>query len=80
MKPISVHVSEDTYEDLKSLAARSGRPVAELIRQAMVDYLDVERRSHRSILDIEPHASGRLLSSWDRSELLDEMMVREPGS
>ena len=80
MKPISVHVSEGTYEELKSLAARSGRPVAELIRQAMVDYLDVERRSHRSILDIEPHDSGRLVSPWDRSELLDEMMVREPGS
>ena len=78
MKPISVHVTEDTYKELKSLAARSGRPVAELIRQAMADYLDLERRSHLSVLDIEPHDSGRLLSSWERSELLDEMMVREP--
>ena len=77
MKPISVHVTEATYEELKSLAARSGRPVAELIRQAMDDYLDVERRSHLSMLDIEPHDSGRLLSSWDRSELLEEMTVRE---
>jgi hypothetical protein len=78
MKPISVHVPEDTYEELKSVAARSGRPVAELIRQAMQDYLDLERRSHRSMLDIEPHESGRLLHPWDRSELLDEMMAREP--
>jgi predicted transcriptional regulator len=80
MKPISVHVSEDTYEELKSLAARSGRPVAELIRRAMDRYVELERRARRSILDIEPHHSGRLLSEWDRSELLDEMMVREPGS
>lgn len=79
MKPISVHVSEETYEELKSLAARSGRPVAELIRQAMADYLDVERRSHASILEIEPHHSGKLLRPWSRSELLDEMRVREPG-
>jgi hypothetical protein len=78
MKPISVHVPEDTYEELKSLAARSGRPVAELIRQAMVDYLDLERRSHRSMVEIEPHDSGQLLRTWHRSELLDEMMEREP--
>lgn len=78
MKPISVHVAEETYEELKSLAARTGRPVAALIRRAMEDYLDLERRSHLSILDIEPHDSGRLLGEWDRSELLDEMMVREP--
>jgi len=80
MKPISVHVSEDTYEELKSLAARSGRPVAELIRRAMDRYVESERRADRSILDIEPHDSGRLLSEWDRSELLDEMMAREPRS
>lgn len=78
MKPISVHVSEETYEELKSLAARSGRPVAELIRQAMASYLEAERRSHVSLLAIEPHDSGELLLSWERSELLDEMMVREP--
>jgi predicted transcriptional regulator len=78
MKPISVHVSEETYEELKSLATRSRRPVAELIRRAMADYLDLERRSHASILAIEPHDSGELLRSWGRSELLDEMMDREP--
>lgn len=78
MKPISVHVSEETYDELKSLAARSGRPVAELIRQAMADYLDLERRSHASILAIEPHDSGELLRSWSRSELLDEMTARDP--
>lgn len=78
MKPISVHVSEKTYEELKAVAARSGRPVAELIRQAMESYLELERRSHSSILDIEPHRSGRLISPWDRTDLLDEMMLREP--
>ena len=77
MKPISVHVSEEIYEGLKSLAARSGRPVAELIRQAMSEYLHLERRSHVSLLAIEPHESGELLRPWERSELLDEMTARD---
>ena len=61
MKPISVQVSEDNYEELEALAARSGRPVAELIRQAMAEYLDAERRNHALILAIERHHSGNLL-------------------
>jgi hypothetical protein len=44
----------------------------------MADYLDLERRSHLSVLAIPAHDSGALLRPWDRSEILDEMMVREP--
>ena len=73
MKPISVHVSENDYDELKSMAARSGRPVAELIRQAMGEYLDRERKSDRSLLAIAPHAGGKLLEGWTRAELMDEM-------
>ena len=73
MKPISVHVSEDDYEELKSMAARTGRPVAELIRQAMADYLDRERPARRSLLDLHAHDSGKLREPWTRSELVDEM-------
>lgn len=73
MKPISMHVSESDYEELKSMAARTGRPVAELIRQAMGEYLDRERKSEQSILAIAPHHSGELLEGWTRSALIDEM-------
>ena len=76
MKPISVHVSEDDYEELKSMAARTGRPVAELIRTAMAEYLDRERRGRRSILDLPAHDSGALREAWTRSGLLDEMRDR----
>ena len=31
MKPISVHVDEASYRELKSLAERTGWPVAELV-------------------------------------------------
>ena len=74
MKPISVHVSEDDYQELKTLAAGSGRPVAELIRAAMAEYLARERTGGRSILDIPTHSSGPLLKEWDREELFEEMI------
>ena len=76
MKPISVHVSEDDYEELKSMASRTGKPVAELIRSAMAEYLDRERRGRRSVLDLPAHDSGELSEAWTRSELLDEMRER----
>jgi hypothetical protein len=39
MRPISVHVDGEDYRHLKALADRSGRPVAELIREAMAEYI-----------------------------------------
>ena len=76
MKPISVHVSETDYEELKSMAARTGRPVAELIRRAMTEYLDRERTSGRSVLDLPGHDSGKLRETWTRGDLVDEMRNR----
>lgn len=72
MKSISLHVPDTAYQELKSLAGRQGRPVAELIRQAMLDYLERDRRE-RSVLDLPPHPSGRLKRTWTRAEIADEM-------
>ncbi len=55
------------------MAVRTGRPVAELIRTAMAEYLDRERRGRRSVLDLPAHDSGELRTEWSRSDLLDEM-------
>ena len=74
MKAVSVYLSGTAYEEMKSLASRRGRPVAELIRQAMEEYLARERKTGASVLDLVPHPSGRMLKSWNRSELLDEML------
>jgi len=76
MKAISLHVPDPAYQELKALAARSGRPVAELIRQSMEEYLQRERTTGRSVLDLAPHKSGRLKSPWTRTALLDEMRGR----
>jgi len=58
------------------MAARTGRPVAELIRSAMAEYLDRERRGRLSVLDLPVHDSGELRERWTRSGLLDEMRDR----
>jgi hypothetical protein len=74
MRSISIHVSDRAYQEFKAIAAREERPVAELIRQAMTEYLSRERRGGRSILEIAPHESGALAGSWTRDEILDEMI------
>jgi hypothetical protein len=76
MKPISVHVSDEAYSEFKTLAARRGQPVAELIRAAMTEYLTREPGRSISLFDLAPHPSGPLLEPWTRSELLDEMRGR----
>ena len=74
MKPISVHVAEPAYEALKEVAKRQARPAAELVREAMDDYLTRQRASSRSILDIAPHLGGPLKRKWTRAQLADEML------
>jgi hypothetical protein len=74
MKPVSVYLPESAYQEMKSIAERQGRPVAELIRQGMMDYLERERKANRSIMEIPPHKSGKLLKGWTRSDILEEML------
>ena len=76
MKPISINVSENAYREFKVLAAREGLPVAELIRQAMREYLQRQQGKKHSILDIPFHASGKLRKKWTRAEILDEMLEK----
>ncbi|MGE0490985.1 MAG: ribbon-helix-helix domain-containing protein [Vulcanimicrobiota bacterium] len=76
MKPISIYVGERDYQEFKSLSARLGRPVAELIREAMSRYLRESRRTEGSLLALEAHESGPLLQDWTRAELMDEMLER----
>ena len=76
MKPISLHVDEESYRDLKSLAERTGRPVAELIREAMTEYALHRHGASGSLFDLEPHPSGVLRVPWTRAELLDERLRR----
>jgi predicted transcriptional regulator len=76
MKPISVYVPSDTYRQYKGIAARQGRPVAELIREALEDYLTRRKSQGRSALELTAHPSGRLKKRWTRAEIADEMWRR----
>ncbi len=76
MKAVSARVSDSTYAELRMIARMSGRPVAELIRQAMDEYLERHGSSGRSLVDIKPHRGGRLLRRWMRAELFEEMIQR----
>lgn len=73
MRTISIHVSEKAYREFQAVANRTGRPVAELIRQAMADFLQHDD-SRRSLLDLPSHDSGKQLKGWSRSQILDEML------
>lgn len=74
MKPISVHVDEEDYEELKAIAARRGRPVAEVVREAMAEYVVRARPAGPSLLSLEAAEAGRQLSDWSRDELFEEML------
>ncbi len=76
MKAISLHVDEESYRELKSLAERTGQPVAELVREAMAEYIAHRRGTAGSIFDLEPHPSGPLLAPWTRAEIMDERLKR----
>jgi hypothetical protein len=74
MRAISLHVEDDVYRSLKSLAEQTGRPVSELIREAMAEYLGRKVGRGPSLFDIPAHPSGAALKPWSRDELFDEML------
>lgn len=78
-RPISVHVDEQDYDELKGMADRRGRPVAELVREAMAEYVVRERRTGTRFPDIPPRSLGRRIRPWTRDELYDEMYGERAG-
>jgi hypothetical protein len=80
MKPVSVHVDEERYEQFRALARRSGRPVAALIREAMNAYVESRRGEGPSLLDLPPLSAGRPLTGWTRAEIYDEMFSRKESA
>lgn len=59
---------------MKNLAEQRGRPVSELIREAMAEYLEGKVGRGPSLLDIPAQPSGAALKPWTRDELFDEML------
>ncbi len=76
MRTISLHVSDSDYEAYKTLAARTSRPVAQLIREAMSRWLSEHPLEAPSLRDVQPVDLGPMLQPFDRAELADEMYER----
>ena len=73
MKAISIHVPEQSLGRFRVLSRQTGRPVAELIREAMDRYLEA-RTGRDSIFDLPAHDSGEFSElSISRSLVWDEM-------
>lgn len=73
MKAISIHVPEQALRRFKSLSQQTGRPMAELIREAMDRYLE-SRTGRVSILDFPAHDCGKIHDiSFSRTKVWDEM-------
>ncbi len=77
MKPISLSVSESEYEAFRVAARAQGRPIAEMIREAMAFYR-AEKISARQDLTTVPVLVGHrpVAPLPARSDLYDDMVGR----
>ena len=77
MKTISLSVSEDDYEVYREAAKMLGRPIAQLIREAMVRYRVEELEAKPPRTELPVLAGHRPLGELpSRAELVDELFER----
>ena len=53
LKPVTLYVAAQLYEDYQLQAQKQGRKTAELIRNAMQDYADEHFKTKKSLKDID---------------------------
>ena len=53
LKPVTLYVGAQLYEDFQLQAQKQGRKAAELIRNAMQDYADEHFKTKKSLKDID---------------------------
>ena len=76
MKRTTVFLYETTECDLKTLARQQGRPVADMVREAIVEYVAREKTKERPPLRFL--AFGRS-GHTDTAERHEELLFAEPG-
>ena len=77
MRKTSVYLTEDEAEGLRRVAAREGRPQAELIREGVRHVIaehDAQPRTFRSMG--AGHSEGRAYQPWDPEDLYQKVMGR----
>lgn len=75
MKTISLNVSDPTYRLFQEESERRDRPAAELIREAMEDYVRLRFADRVSLADLRPVSLGKPLAPIDWSENVFEEML-----
>ena len=75
MKTISLNVSDPTYRLFQEESERRDRPAAELIREAMEDYVRLRFAGRLSLDDLRPVSLGKALAPIDWSEDVFEEML-----
>lgn len=74
MKTISLAVSEPDYEAFRRAAERQGRPIAQLIREAMAVYRAERLREQAPLTDFPALVGHRLIAPLpSREALWDEI-------
>ena len=53
LKPVTLYVGVQLYEDYQFQAQKQGRKASELIRNAMQDYADLHFKTKKSLKDID---------------------------
>lgn len=77
MKTISVAVSEIDYEYFREAAREQGRPIAQLIREAMSHYRQEKLELRERLVDLPLLPGHRALGPLpERHDLYEEMLER----
>lgn len=75
MKKTSVYLTEEEHASLRQLAAREGRPQAELIREGVRRVIENAGKKPRVFHSMGiGHAGGERARRWDPDELYDWVM------
>jgi len=74
MKTISVAVSESDYEAFREAARAEGRPIAQLIREAMAEYRREHLNRRSRLVELPLFPGPRPVEALpDRGEIYDEI-------
>lgn len=78
MKTISLAVSEPEYEAYRSIAQQEGRPIAQLIREAMAVYRAEHLEQRQPLLEFPVLLGHRLITDPpQREDLWDDILAEE---
>ncbi len=79
-KPVTVYLQELKYLIFQQMAAEQNRKAAELVRDAMDEYIQNHKQSKKTFNDWKPVSLGGIKSKsqdWIYKDYQDEMLGRE---